>query len=95
MRGYLVATVEITDPEGFGRYGEAVSPLVARHGGRYLIRGGEAETREGAPMTRRQVVIEFPSMEAARAFYDDPDYAPVRAMRFASASTNLALVPGI
>lgn len=94
MAGYLVAHLEVTDPEAFGRYRDAVGPLIHRFGGRYLIRGGEPETREGSGLFRRVVVVEFPTIEDARAFYDCPEYAPLIALRAASTVSHVALIPG-
>lgn len=69
-------------------------PLIARYGGRYLIRGGEVQELEGHLGLKRLIVLEFPSLEAARAFYDSPEYQPVKAIRLQSTTSDVALVGG-
>lgn len=97
MPAYLIADEEITDPETFDVYKKRVLPLIERHGGRFLSRGAEVELletgRDWDP--GRMVIIEFPDMDALKAWYDDPDYAPVLAIRQKSAkSTIVALGSG-
>lgn len=94
MPAYIIVNIEVTDPEGFERYRAAVPPLIAAHGGRYLVRGGELHVMEGAPDWKRLVVLEFPSLDAARAFYDSADYAPLLALRLASSRGEMVMVEG-
>jgi uncharacterized protein (DUF1330 family) len=68
---------------------------VARHGGRFVVRGGEAELLEGTWDTVRMVVIEFPDGAAARAWWESEDYAPLKAMRRDASDTNIILVEGV
>jgi uncharacterized protein (DUF1330 family) len=65
----------------YREYQTRVTPLIARHGGRLLATGQHLETFEGAPPDRRVIVLQFPSMEALRAFWHSPDYDDVRALR--------------
>ena len=94
IKGYLIANIDVRDAATFARYREQVAPLIARHGGRYLVRGGEISVLEGSPSLKRLVVIEFPSLEAARTFYDSEAYRSVLALRLASSSGDVALVAG-
>jgi uncharacterized protein (DUF1330 family) len=94
MRGYLIANLEVTDPAGFERYRAEVPAAIARHGGRYLVRGGAMDRLENADGFRRVVVLEFPSLEAARAFYHSADYAPLLKMRTDSSRSEVVLVEG-
>ena len=97
MPAYIIADEEITDPDAFDDYKRQVLPLIERHGGRFLSRGGTATALEtGRGWTPgRMVIIEFPDMAALRAWYDDPDYAPVLAIRLRAAkSTLVALESG-
>jgi uncharacterized protein (DUF1330 family) len=94
MAGYLIANINVTDPEGFARYRAAVPEVIARHGGRYLIRGGDMERLENADGFNRVVVLEFPSIEAARAFYVSADYAPLLKMRADSTVSQVVLIDG-
>ena len=94
MPAYLIANIEVIDAAAFGQYREAVAPLIARFGGRYLVRGGAVRDVEGAPGLKRLVILEFDSMPALRNFYDSPDYAPLIALRQRAAISNVALVEG-
>ena len=96
MPAYVIADTKITDPKRYEDYKRLASPVVARHGGEYLARGGALDVFEDQLWTpSRLVVIRFPDMEAARAFAADPDYAEARAIRHATARTTLALVEGL
>ncbi len=94
MPAYLIANIEVTDPEGFERYRAAVPAVIAAHGGRYLVRGGEKQLVEGDLKLHRLVILEFPSMTALRGFYDSADYAPLLALRLASTRSDVAFVEG-
>jgi uncharacterized protein (DUF1330 family) len=94
MPAYIIVNIEVTDPAAFARYRDVVPPVIAAHGGRYLVRGGELHVMEGAPDWKRLVVLEFPSLAAARAFYDAPDYAPLLALRLASTNSQMVMVEG-
>jgi uncharacterized protein (DUF1330 family) len=95
MPAYLIVDVHVHDADAYQPYIALVPPLVAKHGGEYLVRGGLHETLEGNWQPDRLVVLRFPTVEAARAFVDDPEYAPVKAIRHASATTQLVLVEGL
>jgi uncharacterized protein (DUF1330 family) len=94
MPAYLIANIEVTDPAGFERYRAEVPPVIAAHGGRYLVRGGAQEHVEGAMPLKRLVILEFPSMAAACGFYDSADYAPLLKMRLDSTNSEVVLVEG-
>jgi uncharacterized protein (DUF1330 family) len=94
MPGYLIANVEIHDPAVYDQYRQKVAPIIAKYGGRFIVRGATVETREGSLPLKRLVVLEFPSLDTARAFYDSAEYAPVMALRLASAKSDLVLVEG-
>jgi uncharacterized protein (DUF1330 family) len=94
MPAYLVARIAVHDNAGFADYRDQVTPVIAAHGGRYVVRGGAVETLEGDAPTGRLVIVEFPSMDAARRFYHSADYAPVLQLRLASAASEVVLVEG-
>ena len=81
------------DPEAYRPYVEANTEIIARFGGRFLVRGGAFERREGEAR-ERHVVIEFPDPEAARACYDSPEYQEIALIRFANADTDMIVVEG-
>jgi uncharacterized protein (DUF1330 family) len=94
MAAYLIANIEVHDPEGFARYGALVAPMVARFGGRYLVRGGNLETLEGQPGINRLVILEYPDMATLRAFYFSEEYKPLLAMREAATTSHVTLAEG-
>jgi uncharacterized protein (DUF1330 family) len=94
MPGYLVANVDVHDPALFEEYRKQVPAILAAHGGRYIVRGATLDHVEGKLPFKRMVVLEFPSVEAARRFYDSPEYAPVKKLRMDSARSDIAIVDG-
>jgi uncharacterized protein (DUF1330 family) len=84
----------VTDPEAYKAYTTAVTPLIAKFGGTYLVRGGQTIAREGEPPKGRVAIIEFPSLAAAQAFQDSPEYAVVAPLRYKAATSRLYLVEG-
>lgn len=91
---FLIAEIDIHDPAGFAAYRDAVAPLIAACGGRYLVRGGAVAALEGDAPTARIVVIEFPDSETARRFWSSDDYAPVAAIRHRSSHSRIYMVEG-
>jgi len=94
MPAYIIADIDLREPERYREYVEKVPALIAKHGGRYRVRGGEAEVLEGTWTPSRLVVLEFPSREAALAMYNDPDYLPFRTLRQSISRSNLVIVDG-
>lgn len=94
MAAYLIANITVNDPARFAEYREKVAPMIAAHGGRYLIRGGAVTVVEGEPFLNRVVVLEYPSMEALKRFYHGADYAPLLALRESCTISQVALVEG-
>lgn len=94
MPAYLVAQIDVHDPAGFEQYRAHVMPVIEAYGGRYLVRTNELETLEGAEPKGRLVILEFPSMDAARRFYRGADYAPLLRQRLASTASDIVLVEG-
>lgn len=91
---YLVVDARSSDPAAMQRYRELAQIAVAAYGGRYLVRGGAYEVLEGAWRPERLVIVEFPSREAARAFYDSPEYQAARAARAGVADFAMLLIEG-
>ncbi|MDG2166537.1 MAG: DUF1330 domain-containing protein [Opitutales bacterium] len=95
MAVFVLADIEVQDPEGYQTYIKLVPPLVAKHGGVYRARGGECTVKEGSWHPRRTVLLEFPDRASAEAFYDDPEYAPVKDIRLRTTDTNLVIFDGL
>ena len=94
MKGYIIAHVDVRDPEGYKLYTDRTPGVVAAHGGRFIVRGGKVDRLEGETDWKRVVVLEFPSPEQARAFYDSPDYQAVIGYRQAASTADFILVEG-
>jgi uncharacterized protein (DUF1330 family) len=94
MTAYLFATVELHDADGYEAYKSTAPALIEKHGGRYIVRGGDNEVVEGAWPNGRIVVLEFPDIASANAFVDDPEYAPIAAIRHATATSHIWIVEG-
>jgi uncharacterized protein (DUF1330 family) len=95
VAAYVVNDMEVTDPVAFEQYRLLSPATVALYGGRFLVRGGAVEPQEGSWTPKRLVILEFPSVERARAWLDSPEYAPARRLRQRSATSNLLIVDGV
>ncbi len=95
MSAYLVAHLSVTDPTAFEDYRAAVPAVIARFGGRYLVRGGRVEVLEGEWRVPRLVILAFDSMEQARRFYDSPEYQEILPLRLGAAKGEVVLVEGV
>lgn len=95
MAAYIVVDIEITDPDEYQRYAEQTAATIERYGGKFLVRGGQPETIEGDWKTKRIVILEFPSIEQAKKWYDSPEYSAIIGIRHRSAISNMLLVHGV
>lgn len=95
MPAYMIARINVTDPEQYEVY-KALAPIaIKKYGGRYLTRGGAMETLEGPEETLRVVLLEYPDMAAAKAFYDCPEYRKARDARKDAADGQFVLLEGL
>lgn len=92
MAVYVVAGLEITDPDEFQKYGQQVVATVKQFGGTYVIRGGQPEKLEGTWNPTRVSILEFSSAERAKAWYQSPEYSAIIGFRHRVARTDLLLV---
>ena len=95
MAAYAIVEVDVSDPQLFAEYARGVPATIAAYGGKYLVRGGKTETKEGGWAPKRVVVLEFPSMDQARKWYDSAEYKPLLDMRLKAASAKFILVEGL
>ncbi len=95
MPVYVIANGRGGDALRLEEYRRVNAELVRSFGGRFLVRGGRHEVLEGDWHPGRLVIIEFPDVEAARKWYDSPEYAPLRAQRQEHAETDMVLVEGV
>ena len=95
MAAYLIARVEVTNPEAYENYKKLAAEAIAKYDGRYLARGGNMETLEGDEESRRVVIVVFPTLEQAKTFYNSPEYAEAKAAREGGAKGQFVIVDGI
>jgi uncharacterized protein (DUF1330 family) len=95
-KGYIIGEIEITNLEGYENYRSQSPGLIAKFGGRYLVRGGEGTVLEGTDPLKRAVIIEFDSYERAIEFYNAPEYRAILSHRLENANTSrLICVRGV
>jgi uncharacterized protein (DUF1330 family) len=90
---YYISEFELSDPEGIRPYSAAVESTFTPFGGRYLVRGGKVVTLEGSP-AKRVIMIAFPSLEQAQAWYDSPAYRNILPIRHRSATSRVFIMGG-
>ncbi len=95
MPAYVVVEVAVHDAQTYERYKQLAPPAITAYGGRYLARGGATEALEGEWKPPRFVILEFPTVERARAWWNSPEYAAAKAMCQASTETRMLLVEGL
>lgn len=95
MSVYLIVNVDVRDPAAYEEYKAGVPALIRKHGGEYLVRGGQVDVLEGEWRPKRVAVIKFPSSEAVHAFRNDPEYAGLMALRHRISSTQMVMVEGV
>ena len=93
--GYIIGQIKVTDSEAYKAYVAQVGATVEKFGGAYIVRGGACENTEGTPVGDRNVVIRFPSYQAARDWYHSPEYAEVGALRRAASTGVMTIAEGM
>ena len=94
MRAYVIVDVSIHDAARYDDYKKLTPASLVPFEGKFVVRGGKTETLEGDWRPERIVVLEFPSVEKAKAWWNSALYAPAKALRQATASTQMILVEG-
>ena len=95
MPAYVIVDVTVTDQTAMEEYRKQVPATLAKYGGRFVVRGGAHQTIEGDWKPNRLVVLEFPSMEQAKRWYDSEEYREPKAMRLRAGRANLVMVEGV
>lgn len=95
MSAYFIVDIDIHDAAGLEEYRKQVPATITKYGGRFIVRGGKFEQLEGEWQPKRLVLLEFPSAEQARRWYDSEEYRPLKAMRLKASKSNLILVEGV
>ncbi len=95
MGAYLIADVNVKDPVAIEEYRKAVPASIEKYGGKFIVRGGKHEIVEGNWKPTRLVVLEFPSVEHAKRWYESEEYRKLKPIRLKNAVSDLVLVEGI
>ena len=93
-KGYFFVEVEIADPAAYEAYRTKVPDIIAAHGGRILVRGGDPQPLDGVIPQRRRVIVEFDSPDAVKAFYNSDAYQAVRPIRLNASDGFVCLLTG-
>jgi uncharacterized protein (DUF1330 family) len=92
---YILANVDVTDPQQYEQYKKLSTLAMQAHGAEVCVRGGKVEVLEGDWEPKRLVLLKFPTAEAARRFYDSPEYAAAKAARQGAAIMRMTLIEGV
>ena len=95
MSALIIVDIEVLDPVRYEDYKRLASAAIAAHGGRYLVRGGKTEVLDGEWTPRRMVVLEFDSVEKAKAWRVSPEYAEAKRIRDSCARANMIVAEGL
>jgi uncharacterized protein (DUF1330 family) len=95
MTAYIILDIEVNDPVRYAEYKDLAAPTVAQYGGKYIVRGGQAENLEGDWSPSRIVVLQFESVEQALKWRDSPEYRPAMELRHQTSVTRSIIVEGI
>jgi uncharacterized protein (DUF1330 family) len=95
MAAYFIVDVDVRNPQAYEAYKQAAAASIAQYGGRYLVRGGKHEVLEGTWRPTRLVVLEFPTVEAAKRWYASEEYGKAKPIRLQHAEGHLVLVEGV
>ena len=95
MRAYIVLEIEVVDPVKYDKYRQISGASIEQYGGRFIVRGGKLEVLEGDWAPKRLVVLEFPSADQAKAWFNSPEYAPAKAIRKEAARAKVIVVDGV
>jgi uncharacterized protein (DUF1330 family) len=95
MCAYVIVEIDIVDPAGYEEYKQLASATVEKYGGKYVVRGGAAETLEGDWTPKRIVVLKFESTQRAKEWLNCEEYREPRKMRHRTARTRMIVVEGV
>ncbi len=95
MLAYVIVEIEVLNAERYEEYKRLAPPSIAAFGGRYVVRGGRAETLEGGWSPKRMVLLEFESLERARQWWDSSEYREAKRLRQETARTRMIAVEGV
>lgn len=95
MTAYIMARINVTDMDQYKKYIALTPAIIEKFGGKFISRGGETVTLEGELESRRMVLLEFPSVEAAQEFYNSDEYQAAIEVRKGAAEGQFVILPGV
>lgn len=95
MAAYVVVEVQVHNPDAYTEYRRLVPPTLEPFGGRFLVRGGQVETLEGDWRPERFVILQFPDIARAKAWWSSPAYTAIRDLRYHNATSRMIVVEGV
>ena len=95
MTAYVIMDIDVKDPTTYKEYIGLAPATVEAYGGKYQARAGRTEKLEGDWVPKRLVILQFESLERARAWLDSPEYQPIKRLRHAAAVSNIVAIEGV
>ena len=95
MAAYVIANIDVKDPDGYAGYSKLARPAIEKYGGKAIVRNGQVDVKEGSWVPRRLVILQFESLEQARKFYDSPEYREARAVREKYSTADFLIIEGL
>ncbi|MEW6242395.1 MAG: DUF1330 domain-containing protein [Chloroflexota bacterium] len=95
MSAYVIVDIKVNDPVQYEEYKKLAPPTIALYGGKYIARGGRTETLEGEWSPGRLVILQFDSIEQAKAWHNSPEYREARELRHKTATSNMVVIEGV
>lgn len=95
MSAFVVVDITVQDAQVYEEYKRLAPPSIAQYGGRYIVRGGPTTVLEGGWSPSRLVILEFPTADAARAWWGSTEYAAAKALRQQCAGADMVLAEGL
>jgi uncharacterized protein (DUF1330 family) len=93
-KAYIIGQIDVTNPQQYGEYAKQSPDIIAKHGGRFIARAGRTVTLEGPAARSRVVIIEYPSFDAAQAWFNSPEYQKIKKVREGAANAQFIAVEG-
>ena len=95
MKGFVIVDIEILDQGKYQKYKQLAASSIEQYGGNYVVRGGRIQPLEGDWRPERLAIVEFESLEKAKAWYDSPEYAPAKQIRQEASRGKILIVEGL
>lgn len=95
MPAYVVAMIQVNDPELYKTYTAQTPATIQKYGGKFIARGGEVEMLSGDPVKERVVILEFPDLASIHRWHDSPEYQEIVGIRYKASDGKVFIVDGV